>query len=71
MLPWLQVRSLMLPFFERLRKVKLPQVRAQVLVLRKGLLDEREKSSQSRDAEVGKSQKLRSLQQEIDGLSFR
>ena len=71
MLPWLQVRSLMLPFFERLRKVELPQVRAQVLVLRKGLLDEREKSSQSRDAEVGKSQKLRSLQQEIDGLSFR
>ena len=61
----------MLPFFERLRKVELPQVRAQVLVLRKGLLDEREKSSQSRDAEVGKSQKLRSLQQEIDGLSFR
>ena len=42
-----------------------------MLVLRKGLLDEREKSSQSRDAEVGKSQKLRSLQQEIDGLSFR
>jgi len=47
------------------------QLRAQVVVLKKGLLDEREKHSYIKDNDVGKGQKIRSLEQEVDSLTFR
>ncbi|KAL5254032.1 hypothetical protein ACHWQZ_G013705 [Mnemiopsis leidyi] len=47
------------------------QVRAQVVVLKKALLDEREKHSYIKDNDVGKGQKIRTLEQEVDSLTFR
>ena len=41
------------------------QVRAQVVVLKKALLDEREKHSYIKDNDVGKGQKIRTLEQEV------
>ena len=45
--------------------VCLLQLRAQVVVLKKGLLDEREKHSYIKDNDVGKGQKIRTLEQEV------
>ena len=44
------------------------QVRAQVVVLKKALLDEREKHSYIKDNDVGKGQKIRTLEQEVSGF---
>ena len=46
------------------------QVRAQVVVLKKALLDEREKHSYIKDNDVGKGQKIRTLEQEVSFANF-
>ena len=46
------------------------QVRAQVVVLKKALLDEREKHSYIKDNDVGKGQKIRTLEQEVSLVKF-
>lgn len=46
------------------------QVRAQVVVLKKALLDEREKHSYIKDNDVGKGQKIRTLEQEVNFIKL-
>ena len=41
------------------------QLRAQVVVLKRGLLDERERNTFIKNNDVGKAQKIRSLEQEV------